>query len=129
MVGIVVVSHGALAQELLNSAAMLVGEGNQLAAAGIFPGDTPEEFLERVSAAAASVDQGAGVVGLADVFGGTPNNTLFRVSRQHNIRIVTGVNLPMLIYAITERTEETTQEELVNALLETGKAEISEFGK
>ena len=60
---------------------------------------------------------------------GTPNNTMFRLSMTHKIRILTGVNLPMVMYCVMERSDEMTMEELIEALLENGRNEISEFGK
>lgn len=128
MVGVIVVSHGHFAREILNSAAMLVGEGERIAYAGIQEGEAPEAFHQRVSELAAQVDDGSGIVALADIYGGTPNNTAFRLKQERNTRIVTGVNMPMIIYAITERTEETTQDELVEALLEIGASQVKEFG-
>jgi len=129
MVGVIIVSHGALAQELVNTAAMLVGKGENVEFVGINPGDDPEEFYERVVKAAERADTGKGVVALVDIFGGTPNNTVYRASKTRNIRIVTGVNVPMVIYAFTERNNEMTQDELIEGLIRTGRSEISEFGK
>jgi mannose/fructose/sorbose-specific phosphotransferase system IIA component len=129
MVGIIIVSHGALAQEFVNTAAMLVGKGENVEFVGINPGDTPDEFYEKVVKAAKYVDTGQGVVALVDIFGGTPNNTVYHASKTKNIRIVTGVNLPMIIYAFTERNNEMTQDELIEGLIRTGRSEISEFGK
>ncbi len=129
MVGIIVVSHGMYASEAVKSAAMLVGHGDQLACEGVHGDDTPELFYERVCKIAEQVDDGNGVVALVDLFGGTPNNTVFQLKREKNVRIVTGFNLPMLIYAITERTPATTQAELVEGLLQIGASEIKEFGK
>ena len=129
MVGIIVMRHGAMAQEALKSAEMLVGSGEAVAAGGVFPGDTPDDVFARAEALFAKVDSGAGVVALVDLYGGTPNNVMFRLKQAHNVRILTGFNLPMLIYAITERQPETTQDELMQGLKSVGTAEIREFGK
>jgi PTS system mannose-specific IIA component len=129
MVGIIVVSHGGLASEALKSAAMLVGHGEKIACEGVLETDTPETFYTRVHKIIEQVDDGDGVVALVDLFGGTPNNTVFQLKREKNVRIVTGFNLPMLISAITERSETTTQAELVSSLMQVGVSEIREFGK
>lgn len=129
MVGIVVLSHGQFAGEAVKSAAMLVGHGERLASEGVLEGDTPETFYSRVHQIIEQVDDGGGVIALVDLFGGTPNNTVYQLKREKNVRIITGFNLPMLIYAITERTETTTQAELVEALMRVGASEIKEFGK
>jgi PTS system mannose-specific IIA component len=111
MVGIIVASHGMFAGEALKSAAMLVGRGEKIASEGVLETDTPETFYQRVQKIIEEVDDGDGVVAMVDLFGGTPNNTVFQLKREKNVRIVTGFNLPMLIYAITERNEETRQHE------------------
>lgn len=129
MVGIVVLSHGQFASEAVKSAAMLVGHGERLASEGVLESDTPETFFTRVHKIIEQVDDGDGVIALVDLFGGTPNNTVYQLKREKNVRIITGFNLPMLIYAITERTEATTQAELVEALMRVGASEIKEFGK
>ena len=129
MIGVIVATHGKLAEELLNSAAMLVGKGEQMDSTCVLPTMSPEEFLEETEKKVAALESGEGVVALVDIMGGTPNNTLFRLSKKYNIRIVTGVNLSMVMYCVLERYEGMTVEELVSALLETGKNEIGEFGK
>lgn len=129
MIGILVATHGRLADELLNSAAMLVGQGEQMESVCVLPGQPPEEFLANAEAALTRLDSGEGVVALVDIAGGTPNNTMFRLSKSHKLRIVTGVNLPMVMYSVLERYEGQSDEELVTALLENGTMEIKEFGK
>lgn len=129
MVGIIVLSHGLFASEAVKSAAMLVGHGERLASEGVLESDTPETFFQRVHKIIEQVDDGDGVIALVDLFGGTPNNTVYQLKREKNVRIITGFNLPMLIYAITERAETTTQAELVEALMRVGASEIKEFGK
>ena len=121
------VSHGDLAKAYVDSAAMLVGDPEQLQTAGVYPDDTPEAFYLRVEGCVKETDTGEGVVALVDLFGGTPNNVVARLSRVYNIKIVTGANLPMVMYAICERTEEMTQQELVDGLLATGLEGIAEF--
>jgi mannose PTS system EIIA component len=95
MIGIVVVTHGSLAEELVNAARTIVGEIPAIAAASI-------GWADDVAAARAAIQQALQQVGggpalvLTDMFGGTPTNvTLPFLSSQ--IEIVTGVNLPMLI--------------------------------
>ena len=129
MVGVIVVSHGHFAEEAVKSAAMLVGHGEQIATEGVHEGDTPESFHQRVQAIAEQVDTGDGIVALVDIFGGTPNNTVYQLKRERSVRILTGFNLPMLLYAITERTPGMTLDELTEGLQKVGASEIKEFGK
>ena len=121
MIGVIVATHGKLAEELLNSAAMLVGRGEQMDCSCVLPTQSPEEFLEETERKVSALETGEGVVALVDILGGTPNNTLFRLSKKYNIRIVTGVNLSMVMYCVLERYDGMTSDEL--------KSEIAEFGK
>ncbi|MFI5177016.1 MAG: PTS sugar transporter subunit IIA [Vicinamibacterales bacterium] len=95
--GVVVVTHGQLASELLNAAEMIVGDLPGFAAVSIGwqdPVDTAREAIER---AIARVDRGGGVLLLTDMFGGTPANLGLTFLEAGRIEVVTGVNLPMLI--------------------------------
>jgi mannose/fructose/sorbose-specific phosphotransferase system IIA component len=127
MVGILVVSHGNLAQAMLECVDMLVGIPEQFACIGIQPGEAPENFYKNLQEKAAETDSGEGLVALVDLYGGTPNNNVARLSMERNVRIITGMNLPMVMAAAMERTETSTQAELVEGLLKTGSGEIMEF--
>jgi len=127
MIGIVVISHGRLSHELVNSAKMILGNAEQIECEGIMPGDTPELFLSRIREAEKRVNMGNGVVALVDLYGGTPNNAVAQLSQEIDMQIVTGVNLPMVIYAISERDKIKSTEEMVRELLEVGIGGISEF--
>lgn len=129
MIGVLVATHGKLADEFLNSAAMLVGTGEQIDSVCVLPGQSPEEFLAQAEEKVNQLDTGEGVVALVDITGGTPNNTMFRLKMTHNMRIITGVSLPMVMYCVMDRYDGMTMDELVEALIENGKTEISEFGK
>ena len=129
MIGVIVATHGLMAKEMLNSAAMLVGEGEQMGYSCLLPGQDPDDFLAKCEEAVTSVDTGDGVVALVDIPGGTPNNTMFRISKSHSLRIVTGVNLPMVMLCVLERYDGQTADELVETLLSEGQAAVTEFGK
>ena len=79
----------------------------------------------------ARLDSGEGVVALVDITGGTPNNTIYRVKMEKNlnVRIVTGVNLPMVMFSVLDRFDGMTMDELVESLQENGIQQIKEFGK
>lgn len=127
MIGVVVISHGKLSQELVNSAKMILGNAEQIECEGIMPEDTPELFLYRIREAVKRVNTGGGVIALVDLYGGTPNNAVALLSREIDMQIVTGVNLPMVIYAISERDRIKSVKDMVNGLLEVGIEGISEF--
>lgn len=97
MIGILVVTHGALAAELARAASEIAGETEAIAAVGLDWKETGESARERIAAAIAEVDRGGGVLILTDMFGGTPSNVALSLLEPGRVDVVTGVNLPMLI--------------------------------
>ncbi|MGE3142005.1 MAG: PTS sugar transporter subunit IIA [Hyphomonadaceae bacterium] len=97
MIGVVVVSHGRLADEFVSAAEHVLGPQGQITAVPIGPHDDMEERRQNIIDAVKSVDDGAGVVILTDMFGGTPSNLAISVIGQGKIEVIAGVNLPMLI--------------------------------
>jgi len=104
-IGVVVVTHGQLAAELLNSAEMIVGDLPQFAAVSIGWHDDVDLAREEIGHAIerlrqqpdGSIDDDAGVVVLADMFGGTPANLAVTFLETNRVEVITGVNLAMLI--------------------------------
>src|ERR1700741_4313261 len=97
MIGVVVVTHGQLATELLNAAETIVGELPRFAAVSIGWHEDTGDAREEIAQALARVQQGQGVLILTDMFGGTPSNLAMTFLGQDNVEVITGVNLPMLI--------------------------------
>jgi len=97
MIGIVVLTHGQLAAELLNAAETIVGELPRFAAVSIGWHEDAADAREEIAQAIARVQQGDGVLVLTDMFGGTPSNLAMSFLGGDNVEVVTGVNLPMLI--------------------------------
>jgi PTS system mannose-specific IIA component len=95
MIGIVVVTHGQLAAELVNAARQIVGEIPRIAAVSIGWADDMSVAREAIERALGEVGE-AGVLVLTDMFGGTPTNVTLPFLSER-VEIVTGVNLPMLI--------------------------------
>ena len=96
-VGVVVVTHGQLATELLNAAEMIVGDLPGYQAVSIGWHDDVTVAHAAIAAAIAKVDAGAGVLVLTDMFGGTPSNLGLAFLEAGRVEVVTGVNLAMLI--------------------------------
>jgi PTS system mannose-specific IIA component len=96
MLGVVVVTHGQLATELLNAAETIVGELPRFAAVSIGWHEDTEDARTDIAGAVARVDGDAGVLILTDMFGGTPSN-LAMTFLGERVEVITGVNLPMLI--------------------------------
>jgi len=96
MIGVVVVTHGQLATELLNAAETIVGDLPRFAAVSIGWHEDTEEARAEIAQAIARVTQDRGVLILTDMFGGTPSN-LAMTFLGDTVEVITGVNLPMLI--------------------------------
>ena len=125
MIGVIVVSHGALATELLRATEHVVGEPlAQAEAVAIGPDDDPAERRRDIFAAVERVDSGEGVIVLTDMFGGTPSNIALSFLDEHRVEVVTGVNLPMLIKLAT-LGEEKPLDELATFIKGYGQRNIS----
>lgn len=97
MVGILVVSHGRVAEALISSVQFLVGDLKRVRGISIWPKDGKEEVKDRIQKGLGEVDDGDGVLILTDLLGGTPTNISLSFSEDEKIEVVTGVNLPMLL--------------------------------
>jgi mannose PTS system EIIA component len=97
MIGIVVVSHGALANEFVAAAEHVLGPQQQMRAVAIGPNDDMEERRGDILRTVREVDSGEGVCIVTDMFGGTPSNLAISIINQVKIEVIAGVNLPMLI--------------------------------
>jgi mannose PTS system EIIA component len=97
MIGVVVVTHGQLATELVNAAETIVGELPRFAAVSIGWHEDTEDARGEIEQAIARVDDGEGVLILTDMFGGTPSNLAMTFLVAGRVEVITGVNLPMLI--------------------------------
>jgi PTS system mannose-specific IIA component len=97
MIGVVVVTHGQLAIELVNSAEMIVGDLPQFTAVSIGWHDDVNEARGDIERAVERVRSDGGVLILTDMFGGTPSNLGMTFLETDRLEVITGVNLPMLI--------------------------------
>lgn len=120
MIGILVVTHGRVAEELVNAARQIVGDIPQISAVSIGWSDDPAAANAAIEGGLAAVGGGPVLV-LTDMFGGTPTN-LSLPYLSENVEIVTGVNLPMLIKASSLR--EGALVEVARAIREQGKGAI-----
>lgn len=115
MIGIVLVTHGALADEFLSAMQHVVGHQEQIATACIGPNDDMNERREDILAKVKAVDSGEGVIVLTDMFGGTPSNLAISIMDKANIEVIAGVNLPMLVKLNTLRKEKSLKEAIIGA--------------
>lgn len=97
MIGLVLVTHGRLAEEFVVAMEHVVGRQEAIATICIGPDDDMEERRADIARAIAQVDAGRGVVLLTDLFGGTPSNLAISLLDTGNVEVIAGINLPMLI--------------------------------
>ncbi len=123
LVGVVIVTHGLLATELLNAAETIVGDLSRFTAVSIGWHDDVSVATSAMARAIARVDTGAGVLLLTDMFGGTPANLAMTFLEAGRIEVVTGVNLPMLI-KLARATEDNEVLAAARAIAEDGREAI-----
>jgi len=97
MVGILILTHGNLARELLASARTIAGELSDFQALALEWEDDVDEARGKVQAALRRLDRGDGVLILTDVYGGTPSNVAMSLRTPGRVEVVAGVNLPMVV--------------------------------
>ena len=115
MIGLVLVTHGRLAEEFKAALEHVVGPQQQVGAICIGPDDDMEQRRDDILAAVKDVNDGSGVVLLTDMFGGTPSNLAISVMDGTTIEVIAGVNLPMLIKLASVRQEGTVAEAVEEA--------------
>jgi PTS system mannose-specific IIA component len=124
MVGLVVATHGRLAEELLRTAEGIVGPLEQCAAVSVAADVSMDEARARLGEAVRGVDAGDGVLVLTDMFGGTPAN-LALTFLDDGLEVVTGVNLPMVLKLATARAEGLTLAEAAELVTAHGQKNIT----
>lgn len=126
MFGILLLSHGGLAEGLLDSAKLFFGEIEKIQALCLQEQDSVEDFDHRIIEALNALDAGNGVITLCDLYGGSPANRCVYVIRAgHPMRVVTGMNLAMLIELLGMRLSTEKAEEIdVARLIEAAKGSV-----
>jgi len=115
LIGLVLVTHGRLALELVNAMEHVVGPQTQVATVCIGPEDDMEQRRADIVKAVDTVNAGSGVVVLTDMFGGTPSNLAISIMETAPVEVIAGVNLPMLIKLASVRSTETLQAAAIRA--------------
>ncbi len=105
MIGLVLVTHGRLAEEFKAALEHVVGPQEQVETISIGPDDDMEQRRQDILAAVDAANSGKGVVLLTDMFGGTPSNLAISVMDSKSVEVVAGVNLPMLIKLASVRAD------------------------
>lgn len=97
MIGLILVTHGRLADQFVEAMEHVVGPQESIATVCIGPQDDMEQRRAEIAAAIAEVDAGEGVIILTDLFGGTPSNLAISLLDAGRVEVIAGINLPMLI--------------------------------
>jgi mannose PTS system EIIA component len=124
MVGIVLVTHPHLGEEFIRSAELICGKFPQLVNVSINTQRGVEEIRKEIAEAIRRVEQGAGVLILTDMFGGTPSNMSLAFLREGVVEVLTGLNLPMLI-KISSCREGKSLKDLARLTKEAGQKNIN----
>ena len=116
MYGIVLVSHGGMAEGMISTAEMLFPELSQVQSVSLWPSDNPDDFQIKLEKAVREVDSGEGVFILADLLGGTPcNRSMY--SAGEKVRLITGLRLPMLLSLLSSREDGMDMDSLSDDIL------------
>ena len=124
MIGLVIVTHGRLADEFVAATEHVVGPQEAIAAVSIGADDDMEKRRADIIDASKAVDSGDGVIILTDMFGGTPSNLAISVMEKARAEVIAGVNLPMLIKLASIR-ETKSLKDSVAAAHEAGRKYIN----
>jgi PTS system mannose-specific IIA component len=115
MIGLVLVTHGRLAEEFVAATEHVVGPQEAMRSICIGPDDDMERRRADIVEAVDAVEQGDGVVVLTDMFGGTPSNLAISIMDRANVEVIAGVNLPMLIKLASVRGEKSLSDSITCA--------------
>ncbi|HLR35725.1 MAG TPA: PTS galactosamine/N-acetylgalactosamine transporter subunit IIA [Tissierellales bacterium] len=127
MIGILVVGHGEFAKGLISSVDIIVGQQNYLEGAEFKLGDSTEDLEGNIQRKIKNMKECDGILFLTDVVGGTPFKTCVLLSQEiKNSKVLSGINLPLLLEAIMKRDTENI-DELKENLIEIGRQGIKSF--
>lgn len=123
MIGIIVAAHGRLASELIATGELIIGALPRVQACNVSPSLSPEAMEEELYLAVKQVEEGDGVLVLADLVGGTPCTRSMALCEKANLEVISGVNLPMLLKASSLRATRSLQE-LAQQVVESSRSSI-----
>ncbi|MGF1606389.1 MAG: PTS sugar transporter subunit IIA [Rhodothalassiaceae bacterium] len=115
MIGLVLVTHGRLAEEFVIATEHVVGAQEQIGTVCIGPDDDMEQRRQEILQTVKSVDTGDGVIILTDMFGGTPSNLANSLLGQGRVEVIAGTNLPLLIKLMEVRGQQSLAEAVTSA--------------
>ena len=128
MVGIVLVTHCNVAESLLDAATNILGNSTNVVAVTFAPNGVRDDYWNALQEAVEKVDEGSGVLVLADMFGGTPSNLAMALLATHQVQVITGLNLPMVLRAM-QRAGQHSLQELSEDVIQYGRRNITASAK
>ncbi len=123
MIKVIIAAHGTLAHDLLSAAQTIIGPIEGVHTVSRLPREGKADLLRKFHNKIAKLDNPEGILILIDVYGGSPFNISSHFLEQYNIRIVTGVNLPMILDLATYR-EKLGLDKLAARLARTGRRSV-----
>ena len=125
MIGILVVAHANLGQTLIDTVEFILGgEQEFMMSVSIDIQQNPENLRKKIKQGIAKVRSDNGVIIMTDMFGGTPSNLSYSFLEEGTVEVISGVNLPILLKAVTAR-KKMNMEKLTSTLVDHGKKSIS----
>ncbi len=124
MIGLILVTHGRLAEQFVDAMEHVVGPQENIATVCIGPNDDMEQRRQDIAEAITAVESGSGVIILTDLFGGTPSNLAISLLDSGKVEVIAGINLPMLIRLAGARSKMGVRE-AVDAAQHAGKNYIT----
>jgi len=123
MVGVLIVSHGGLAEALISEVQSLIGQLQKVKGVSIWPRENEKEVRDRIREKMAEVDEGDGILILTDILGGTPTNLSLSFLKEKRVEVVTGVNVPMLL-TLSSYQKGRSLEEICSLVRKSGRRSI-----
>lgn len=120
MIGLLLITHNRIGDELLKTATGMLGMCPVMTVAlSVTPDNDPDAVLNEARRHVAHLNQGTGVLVLTDIYGSTPSNIAAQLIENHHVRVIAGVNLPMLVRVLNY--PRLSLDELVNKALSGGR--------
>ena len=129
LIGLLVVTHGDLGESLLKSIAIISGEVKGSASVGLYHGDSPVRLREEIQDKVKKLDTGDGVLVLVDFYGGTPGNEVMKLLTTNEMKVLSGVNMAMLLEIVVNREFSTDVEALAKTALQSGKESLQDLNE
>ena len=125
---LLVITHGNFGIELVKSVEMIIGEQEDVNALGLNPGDSVEDLRESADRIVeANKEAGKETIILVDILGGSTSNVALYLMKKHGIKLVTGVNMYMLIEMFSQKDSVESADELCDIMIETATENIKKF--